>query len=197
MSLCLFAEIKLSVCYLGGHLECWFLGFLCDAQRRYMWLHGRCASRNDYPGLGFLDEWWYKRGDSLPSVDITKETLGGCGWQGLLGRLGTAPGYCAKGQVKSRSCVGLEGGFSLIVAKSWMGERDPGLELKWLEWMEKGIAGASFTDKDPVISMPSSPVCIVSFQSIFPPIFSQQFLSFISALMFGPSLSHSTWLVQL
>ena len=162
-----------------------------------MWLHGRCTLRNDYPGLGFLDWWWYKREDSLPSADITKETLGGCGWQGLLGRLGTAPGHRTKGQVKPRSCVGLEGGLLLIVAKSWMGEWDPGLELKWLEWMEKSISQISFTDKDPVIPMPSFPVCIVFSQSIFPPIFSQRFLSFISALMFGPSLSHSSWLVQL
>lgn len=165
----------------------WLL--MWHTQSRYMWLRGRCASRNAYPGLGFLDEWWYKRGDSLPSADVTKETRGGCGWQGLLGWLGPAPGCFAKGQVKSRSCVCLEGGFFLIIPKSWMGEWDPGLELRWPEWMEKGIAG-SFTDKHPIVSMPSSPVCIVSFQSIFPPVFfSQWFLSFISALMFGPSLT--------
>ena len=171
MSLHLFAEIKLSVCYLGGHLECWFLGFSCDTHRA-----GICGYMEDALQEMTIQAWAFwtsddMRKDSLPSADVTKETLGGCGWQGLLGRSGTAPGHFAKGQVKSRSCVCLEGDFFFIIPKSWMGEWDPGLELRWLEWMEKGIAGTSFTDKHPIISMPSSPVSILSFQSIFPPIF--------------------------
>lgn len=69
-----------------------------------------------------------------------------------------------------------------------MGEWDPGLKVKGLEWMEKHIAGTSFTDNAPIIPIASLHRVLSKY---LPHFFSQWFSSFISTVMFTPSLSLS------